>query len=142
MANKKRKPTKKKTNKKKTGYKIKLNKIIINPNVQIVNGGTISDQVGNFNATDFRNALKTNQDISRFLPEGITSDQYEKALGMNEVVKESSSIKKLRVFDFDDTLAHVDAKIHITHADGSKEGLNPAEYAVYEPKPGDTFNFK
>ena len=59
-----------------------------------------------------------------------------------EIIKESSSIKKLRIFDFDDTLVHVDAKIHITHADGSKEGLNPAEYAVYEPKPGDTFNFK
>ena len=124
------------------GEEDRYKSIVGKPNVQIVNGGTISDQVGNFNATDFRNALKTNQDISRFLPEGITSDQYEKALGMNEVVKESSSIKKLRVFDFDDTLAHVDAKIHITHADGSKEGLNPAEYAVYEPKPGDTFNFK
>lgn len=59
-----------------------------------------------------------------------------------EIIKESSSIKKLRVFDFDDTLAHIDAKIYITHSDGSKESLTPAEYAVYEPKPGDTFNFK
>ncbi len=36
MANKKVK-SKKKNNKKKSGFKIKLNKIIINPNVQIVN---------------------------------------------------------------------------------------------------------
>jgi hypothetical protein len=50
--------------------------------------------------------------------------------------------KKLRVFDFDDTLVHVIAKIHITHGDGSKESITPAEYAVYEPKSDDKFDFK
>jgi len=62
---------------------------------------------------------------------------------VEEVITELNEGKgrKLRVFDFDDTLVHVNATIHITHEDGSKEGLNPAEYAVYEPQPGDRFDF-
>jgi nicotinic acid mononucleotide adenylyltransferase/predicted nucleotidyltransferase len=63
------------------------------------------------------------------------------ALKKSKGVKEAQGQKKLRVFDFDDTLVHVDATIYITHKDGSKEGLTPAEYAVYTPQEGDTFNF-
>ena len=63
------------------------------------------------------------------------------ALKKSKGVKEAQGQKKLRVFDFDDTLVHVDATIYITHKDGSKEGLTPAEYAVYVPQEGDTFNF-
>jgi len=40
---------------------------------------------------------------------------------------------KLRVFDFDDTLAVTDADINVTRADGTEFKLSPAEYAVYEP---------
>ena len=50
--------------------------------------------------------------------------------------------QKLRIFDFDDTLAHVNATIYITHKDGTEEELTPAEYAIYEPQPGDTSNFR
>lgn len=50
--------------------------------------------------------------------------------------------QKLRIFDFDDTLAHVNATIYITHKDGTEEELTPAEYAVYEPQSGDTSNFR
>jgi nicotinic acid mononucleotide adenylyltransferase/predicted nucleotidyltransferase len=64
-------------------------------------------------------------------------DALEKTKGLEE----NRGEKKLRVFDFDDTLVHVDATIHITHKDGTKSGLTPAEYAVYVPKEGDTFNF-
>ena len=63
------------------------------------------------------------------------------ALKKSKAVEEAQGQKKLRVFDFDDTLVHVDATIYITHKDGSKEGLTPAEYAVYTPQEGDTFNF-
>ena len=42
---------------------------------------------------------------------------------------------KLRVFDFDDTLAVTDADVIVTRADGSEFRLSPAEYAVYEPIP-------
>jgi len=48
---------------------------------------------------------------------------------------------KLRVFDFDDTLARTDAKIILSKSDGSTQILSPAEYAVYEPEPDDQFDF-
>ena len=49
--------------------------------------------------------------------------------------------KKLRVFDFDDTLVNTKSHIYITHGDGKKSTLTPGEYAIYEPKPDDKFDF-
>ncbi len=49
--------------------------------------------------------------------------------------------KRLRVFDFDDTLAKMNATIYVKHRDGSNTELNPAQFAVYEPMPGDDFDF-
>ena len=50
--------------------------------------------------------------------------------------------KKLRIYDFDDTLAVTrGANIKIKHADGSLETLDPGSYAVYQPQPGDKFDF-
>ena len=49
--------------------------------------------------------------------------------------------KKLRVFDFDDTLVKTNSFIYVTHADGKKLKLNPGQYAIYEPKAGDTFDY-
>ena len=49
--------------------------------------------------------------------------------------------KKLRVFDFDDTLVKTKSHIYITHGDGKKSTLTPGEYAVYEPKDGDNYDF-
>jgi len=49
--------------------------------------------------------------------------------------------KKLRVFDFDDTLVQTDAKIYVIN-NGKKKTLTPAEYATYKPKTGDEFDFK
>jgi FMN phosphatase YigB (HAD superfamily) len=48
---------------------------------------------------------------------------------------------KLRVFDFDDTLVQTNSHIYITHKSGKKSKLTPGEYAVYEPKKGDKFDF-
>jgi hypothetical protein len=56
-----------------------------------------------------------------------------------DVIKEG---KTLSIFDFDDTLATADAWIYITHADGEKSKLDPAEFAVYKEKEGDEFDFK
>ena len=39
--------------------------------------------------------------------------------------------KKLRVFDFDDTLVQTKSNIYITHTDGKKSTLTPGEYEVY-----------
>lgn len=49
--------------------------------------------------------------------------------------------KKLRVFDFDDTLVKTNSFIYITHKDGKKSKLTPGQYAVYNERPGDVFNF-
>lgn len=49
--------------------------------------------------------------------------------------------KKLRVLDFDDTLVTTNSFIYVTHENGKKSKLTPGEYAVYEPKPNDEFDF-
>ena len=48
--------------------------------------------------------------------------------------------KKLRVFDFDDTLVKTTSFIYITN-NGKKRKLTPGEYAIYNEKPGDEFDF-
>jgi hypothetical protein len=54
---------------------------------------------------------------------------------------ELPSGKKLRVFDFDDTLVKTNSFIYVRHADGKESKLTPGEYAVYEAKPDDQFDF-
>lgn len=49
--------------------------------------------------------------------------------------------KKLRVFDFDDTLVQTKSKIYVTDKNGRQFSLTPAEFAVYEPKSGDKFDY-
>lgn len=50
--------------------------------------------------------------------------------------------KKLRVFDFDDTLVKTNSFIYVTHRNGMKSKLSPGQYAKYEPREGDEFDFK
>ena len=50
--------------------------------------------------------------------------------------------KKLRVFDFDDTLVKTTSFIYVTHKDGKKQKLTPGQYAVYVKKQGDEFDYK
>ena len=50
--------------------------------------------------------------------------------------------KKLRVFDFDDTLVKTNSYIYITTKDGKRLKLTPGQYATYKEKPGDEFDFK
>lgn len=56
-------------------------------------------------------------------------------------INEADEKKKLRVFDFDDTLVRTNSHIYIKHKDGKESKLNPGEYAIYEPKDGDQFDF-
>lgn len=48
---------------------------------------------------------------------------------------------KLRIFDFDDTLARTDSKIVLLKNDGSRLEQTPGEWAVYKPQPGDEFDY-
>ena len=50
--------------------------------------------------------------------------------------------KVLRVFDFDDTLAKSVSYIYVKHKDGTESKLDPAQYAKYEEKPGDEYDFR
>ncbi len=49
--------------------------------------------------------------------------------------------KKLRIFDFDDTLVKTKSFIYVTHSNGKKSKLTPGQYAVYSPKPDDEFDY-
>jgi len=49
--------------------------------------------------------------------------------------------KKLRIFDFDDTLVKTKSFIYVTKTDGRKLKLTPGEYAVYTPREGDEFDY-
>ena len=50
--------------------------------------------------------------------------------------------KVLSVFDFDDTIAKSDSWVYVTRAGRITKKLNAAEFAVYDPKPGEDFDFK
>lgn len=50
--------------------------------------------------------------------------------------------KKLRVYDFDDTLVKTNSFIYVTHKDGKKSKLTPGQYAIYKERPGDEFDYK
>ena len=57
------------------------------------------------------------------------------------LINELRGLKKLKVFDFDDTLVKTQSNIYVIHADGSEDALTPAEYAVYKPQEGDKFDY-
>ena len=48
--------------------------------------------------------------------------------------------KKLRVFDFDDTLVKSNSKVFLVR-NGKRKMMTPGEFAVYKKKPGDKFDF-
>lgn len=50
--------------------------------------------------------------------------------------------KVLSVFDFDDTLAKADAWIYVQRSGKTIKKLDPAQFAVYDPKAGETFDFR
>jgi len=63
---------------------------------------------------------------------------------VSEIAKEEAKklrVKKLRVFDFDDTLVRTASMVHVTGSDGKRFDLTPGEYAVYEPQEGDLFDY-
>jgi hypothetical protein len=58
------------------GEEDRYRSLINKPNVKIIDGGTISDNVGNLNATDFRRTIQDKRDVTRFLPDGIKSSDF------------------------------------------------------------------
>ena len=90
------------------GEEDRYKSLISKPNTQIIDGGTISDQAGNLNATDFRTSLQSNQDIDRFLPDGINKQEFIKVL-TGKPIEEMSQTTLQSVEDFaDQELAPLD----------------------------------
>ena len=50
--------------------------------------------------------------------------------------------KVLSVFDFDDTIAKSDAWVYVMRGGRLLKKLDPAQFAVYKPRPGETFDFR
>lgn len=50
-------------------------------------------------------------------------------------------VKKLRIFDFDDTLAKTKGRVVITKQNGNILKLNTQEYVQYKKEPGDSFDY-
>jgi len=48
----------------------------------------------------------------------------------------------LSIFDFDDTLVTSDSWVYVKRPDGTEMQLDAAEFAVYTPKKGETFDFR
>jgi len=57
------------------------------------------------------------------------------------LVEAPSHARSLRVFDFDDTLVKTKSMVYVNHEGGTTSALTPGEFAVYEEKPGDKFDF-
>ena len=50
--------------------------------------------------------------------------------------------KKLRVFDFDDTLVFTKSFIYVKKPNGKEIKLTPGEYAIYKEKPDEEYDFR
>ena len=57
------------------------------------------------------------------------------------IISEAIGVRKLRIFDFDDTLVVTRSLIHVTTAAGEHFDLTPGEYAVYNKRPGDVMDY-
>ena len=55
-------------------------------------------------------------------------------------LKDLLTEKKLRVFDFDDTLVKSNSKVYVINK-GKRKTLTPGEFAIYKQKSGDEFDF-
>jgi hypothetical protein len=58
-----------------------------------------------------------------------------------EYINENKAKPKLRVFDFDDTIAKSDSKIHITTDTGEKITMDPGKYATHKMNPNYEYDF-
>jgi cytidyltransferase-like protein len=56
-------------------------------NAEVFDGGTTLTDEGNINATDFRHAILSGKDISRFLPDGVNKQDALAALGIDGIAE-------------------------------------------------------
>jgi cytidyltransferase-like protein len=56
-------------------------------NAEVFDGGSVKSEGENINATDFRNAIRTGKDISRFIPDGINKKVVSKDLELDSMLE-------------------------------------------------------
>lgn len=61
-------------------------------------------------------------------------------LKLKDTLFESPS-KKLRIFDFDNTLVTSNSRVKVIHKDGTSTILGPGGYAMYDKKEGDKMDY-
>ena len=66
---------------------------------------------------------------------------FEKIMIRLKNILSEAPTKKLRIFDFDDTIAKSNSRVKVTHKDGTVTMLTPGEYAVYDKMAGDTMDY-
>ena len=59
---------------------------------------------------------------------------------LKTILSEQES-RKLRIFDFDDTLVKSNSRVKVTNKKGESRWLTAGEYAVYTKKPGDVLDY-
>lgn len=79
--------------------------------------------------------------ISNILNESVGKANSPEENTPDSLQKAGKEKRKLRVFDFDDTLVQTQSRVKLTKANGTVRLLTPGEYAVYEKEPTDTFDF-
>jgi hypothetical protein len=99
-----------------------------NPKIKIVN----PELMGWDTSKDFYDTLKAQESL---IKSNTTSKESKNIADTNDAVtnsltdKYSDEVKKIRVFDFDDTLGSTTNKVLYTMPDGTKGTLNGAEFA-------------
>lgn len=61
-------------------------------------------------------------------------------LKLKDILLEQSS-KKLRIFDFDDTLVSSKSRVIVIKPNGERQSMTTGEYAIYEKKPDDVLDY-
>ena len=69
------------------------------------------------------------------------ADVHEEAVWLSQSIRLAAQKKKLRIYDFDETLAVATGYISIVHSDGEKITIDSATFAYFRPVEGDKLDF-
>ena len=99
---------------------------------------------------EFEHSLQDPKQNDKYRAKGYDKNPNEMAarkaeLDWKDYMKRPLGIKEgkvLSVFDFDDTIAKSDAWVYVMRGNRIVKKLDPAEFAVYKPRPGEQFDFR
>lgn len=78
--------------------------------------------------------------VQKTVQEGLEKEA-EPDIYLKSLTSAGKEKRKLRVFDFDDTLVKTQSKVGVNKANGTKLQLTPGEYAMYKKEPGDEMDY-